>query len=69
MRVGGIGDAAIIKVVTNMIAAVSIQVLSEALAMVKKAGLPADALAAALEHNAAKSGTMSADRPLGAAIW
>jgi 3-hydroxyisobutyrate dehydrogenase-like beta-hydroxyacid dehydrogenase len=63
VRVGGVGDAAIIKVVTNMIAAVSIQALAEALALVKKAGLPPDTLAAALEHNAARSGTMDLKLP------
>ncbi|MHA3771598.1 NAD-binding protein [Verrucomicrobiota bacterium sgz303538] len=63
VRIGGIGDAATIKVVTNMISAVSIQALSEALAIVQKAGLPPDTLAAALEHNAARSGTMELKLP------
>lgn len=63
VRVGAVGDAAIIKVVTNQIAAVSIQVLAEALATVRKAGLPAEALAAALEHNACRSGTMDLKLP------
>src|SRR5580765_4544126 len=58
VRTGGIGDAALIKVVTNQIAAVSIQVLAEALAIVRKAGVPPEVFAAALEQNAARSGTM-----------
>ena len=63
VRVGGIGDAATIKVVTNLISAASVQVLSEALAIVSRAGLPPDALAAALEHNAAKSGVIELKLP------
>jgi 3-hydroxyisobutyrate dehydrogenase-like beta-hydroxyacid dehydrogenase len=63
VRVGGIGDAATIKVVTNLISAASVQVLSEALALVSSAGLPPEALAAALEHNAAKSGVIELKLP------
>ena len=63
VRIGEAGDAALIKVVTNQIAAVSIQVLAEALATVRKAGLPAEALAAALEHNGCRSGTMDLKLP------
>jgi 3-hydroxyisobutyrate dehydrogenase-like beta-hydroxyacid dehydrogenase len=63
VRAGGIGDAALLKVVTNQIAAVSIQALAEALAIVRKAGLPAEALSAALEHNACRSGTMDLKLP------
>jgi len=63
IRAGGIGDAALLKVVTNQIAAVSIQVLAEALAIVRKAGLPPEALAAVLEHNACRSGTMDLKLP------
>lgn len=63
VRVGGIGDAATIKVVTNLISAASVQVLSEALALVSRAGLPPEALAAALEHNAARSGVMDLKLP------
>jgi len=63
VRVGEIGDAAIVKVVTNMIAAVSIQTLAEALAIVSKAGLEPDVLAAALEQNACRSGTMELKLP------
>ncbi len=63
VRAGAIGDAALLKVVTNQIAAVSIQVLAEALAIVRKAGLPAEALAAALEQNGCRSGTMDLKLP------
>jgi 3-hydroxyisobutyrate dehydrogenase-like beta-hydroxyacid dehydrogenase len=63
VRIGEIGHAATVKVVTNMIAAVSTQTLGEALAIVQKAGLDPEVLAAALEHNACRSGTMDMKLP------
>jgi 3-hydroxyisobutyrate dehydrogenase-like beta-hydroxyacid dehydrogenase len=63
VRTGGVGDAALIKVVTNQIAAVSIQVLAEALAIVRKAGVPPEVFASALEYNACRSGTMDLKLP------
>jgi 3-hydroxyisobutyrate dehydrogenase-like beta-hydroxyacid dehydrogenase len=63
VRAGGIGDAALLKVVTNQIAAVSIQAVAEALAIVRKAGLPPEALSAVLEHNGCRSGTMDLKLP------
>ena len=63
VRIGGVGHAATLKVVTNMIAAVSIQTLGEALAIVQKAGLDPEVLAAALEQNACRSGTMDMKLP------
>ena len=64
VRIGAIGHAATIKVVTNMIAAVSIQTLAEALAIVQKAGIDPELLAAALEQNAARSGTTDLKLPM-----
>ena len=64
VRIGAIGHAATIKVVTNMIAAVSIQTLAEALAIVQKAGIDPEVLGAALEQNAARSGTMDLKLPM-----
>ena len=63
VRIGGVGHAATLKVVTNMIAAVSIQTLGEALAIVQKAGLDPEVLAAALEQNACRSATMDLKLP------
>lgn len=63
VRIGSVGQAAIIKVVTNMIAAVSIQTLAEALAIVQKSGLLPEVLGTALEHNACRSGTMELKLP------
>lgn len=56
VRIGKVGDAATIKVVTNLLGAVSTQVLAEALAIVKAAGIAPEMLAAALEHHGARSG-------------
>ncbi len=63
VRIGAVGDAAIVKVVTNMISAVSIQALAEALAIVRKAGLPDEVLSAALEQNACRSQAMEMKLP------
>jgi len=63
VQIGDIGHAAIVKVVTNMIAAVSIQTLAEALALAKKAGVDPEMFAAALEQNACRSGTMGLKLP------
>lgn len=61
--IGKMGDAAVVKIVTNMIAAASIQALSEALALVRAAGLDPEALSVALEQNACRSGTMDLKLP------
>ncbi len=63
VRIGDIGDASIVKVATNMISAASVQVLSEVLALVRKAGLSDEALAAAIEHNACRSGVLDLKLP------
>jgi 3-hydroxyisobutyrate dehydrogenase-like beta-hydroxyacid dehydrogenase len=63
IRIGAIGHAATIKVVTNMLSAVSIQTLAEALAIVKKSGIEPEVFAAALEQNACRSGAMDLKLP------
>jgi 3-hydroxyisobutyrate dehydrogenase-like beta-hydroxyacid dehydrogenase len=63
VRIGEIGQAAVVKVVTNMIAAVSVQTLAEALAIVRKSGVRPEALTAALEQNACRSGTIALKLP------
>ena len=57
VKIGKIGDAAIIKVATNMISAVTVQTLVEAYAIVKESGIDPKALRDALENNAIRSGT------------
>lgn len=51
LYIGGIGDAAVIKIATNMISATTVQVLAEAHAITTAAGIDPDKLAEALEHN------------------
>jgi 3-hydroxyisobutyrate dehydrogenase-like beta-hydroxyacid dehydrogenase len=63
VRMGNVGDAALVKVATNMISAVSIQALSEALALVEKSGIPPQFLASALEFNGCRSGVMELKLP------
>lgn len=58
VRVGAIGQASVIKLVTNMISAASVQTLAEALAMVYRTGMDGHVLLDALEHNAARSGVI-----------
>ena len=63
LRCGRVGDASTLKVATNLITAVTTQTLAEALAIVKAAGIPGEALSAALEHNACKSGVIDLKLP------
>ena len=63
IRMGEVGHAATIKVVTNMISAVTAQVLSEALSIVRKAGLQPELLTAAIELNACRSGVIDLKLP------
>jgi len=63
VRIGEVGHAASVKVVTNMISAVTTQVLAEALSIIQKAGLEPEVLAAAIEHNACRSGVIDLKMP------
>ena len=63
VQIGGIGHASTVKVVTNMISAVTAQTLAEALAIVQKAGLDPEVLGLAIEHNACRSGVIEAKLP------
>jgi 3-hydroxyisobutyrate dehydrogenase-like beta-hydroxyacid dehydrogenase len=63
VRIGEVGHAATVKVVTNMISAVTAQVLAEALSIVQKAGLEPEVLAAAIEQNACRSGMIDLKLP------
>jgi len=55
VKIGKIGDAATVKVATNMIAAVTVQTLAEAYAIVKGSGIEPSALAEALKVHGARS--------------
>ena len=63
IRCGETGHAAVLKVATNMITAVTTQTLAEALALVMKAGLSPATFAAAVENNACRSGTTDIKLP------
>ena len=57
LRVGGVGDASVLKIATNMLTAATVQTLSEALALVRAAGIDGQRLVDALEFNGTRSGT------------
>jgi len=56
VKIGKIGDAAVIKVATNMISAVTVQTLAEAYAIVKDSGIEPQTLMEALKHHGVRSG-------------
>jgi 3-hydroxyisobutyrate dehydrogenase-like beta-hydroxyacid dehydrogenase len=63
VRIGEVGHAAVIKVVTNLISAATVQTLAEVLAIVKHAGIRPQALAEAIEHNAMRSALIDLKLP------
>lgn len=63
VKIGDIGHASTMKVVTNMISAVTTQTLAEALAIVQKSGLTAEALGLAIAHNGCRSGLIEMKLP------
>jgi 3-hydroxyisobutyrate dehydrogenase-like beta-hydroxyacid dehydrogenase len=63
VKIGKIGDAAVVKVATNMISAVTVQTLAEAYAIVKGSGIDPVALSEALKYHAVRSGITDAKLP------
>ncbi len=63
VKIGKVGQAAVVKVVTNMISAASVQVLAESLAIVRGAGIAPEVLATAIEQNAMRSGVTDLKLP------
>lgn len=61
--IGAVGQAAVVKVVTNLISAATVQMLAESLAIVHKAGISSEALRAAIEPNAMRSGLIDLKLP------
>jgi 3-hydroxyisobutyrate dehydrogenase len=53
---GGVGDATVIKIATNLVSAIAVEALSEALGVVTAHGVGAEQFLAAMEHNANSSG-------------
>ena len=61
--IGKVGEAALVKVVTNVMAASAIETLVEVLALLKAAGLPPEILAPALENHGIRSGLIDLKLP------
>lgn len=55
LYLGEIGEATLLKIITNMITASTVEVLAEALALTRANGIDPDKLAQALAHNACGS--------------
>lgn len=56
LPMGRVGDATIIKIATNLVSAVAVEALAEALGVIRAHGIAADRFLAAMEHNANSSG-------------
>lgn len=54
--IGRVGDATVIKIATNLVSAIAVEALSEALGVVTAHGISAATFLAAMEHNANSSG-------------
>ncbi len=63
LHVGGIGDASVLKIATNLLTASTVQTLAEMLALVRAAGIDGSKLVEALENNASRSGTSDLKLP------
>ncbi len=63
LHVGAVGEASVIKIATNMLTAATVQTLSEALALVRSAGIDGQRLADALEFNGTRSVTSDLKLP------
>ncbi len=63
LHVGGVGDASVLKIATNMLTAATVQTLSESLALVRAAGIDGQRLVDALEFNGSRSGTSDMKLP------
>ena len=59
-----IGDATVMKVATNLITAATAQVVAEALALVRKAGLSTELFSRAMKSNASNSTTVEMKAPM-----
>lgn len=63
VKIGEIGQAALVKVVTNVLAAATVEALAETLAIVKAAGIAPEIMTAALEHHGVRSGIIDLKLP------
>ena len=60
---GDIGTATVLKIATNMVSAVTVQALAEALGVVESAGVPLEMFRVAMENNANCSGLVRMKLP------
>ncbi len=63
VKIGAVGEAAVIKVVTNVLSAATVEVLAEMVAVVKKAGIAPEMLQKALERHGIRSGIIDLKLP------
>jgi 3-hydroxyisobutyrate dehydrogenase-like beta-hydroxyacid dehydrogenase len=63
LHCGGVGSATVVKLATNLISAVSVQAMAEALAIATSHGIPADRLIEAVSLNASASVLASMKMP------
>ena len=63
LSIGEVGQATIIKIVTNMVTAASVQAAAEAMALVQASGLPLEKFAEAMKGNASNSKTLDLKLP------
>ncbi len=64
VKIGEIGAAATVKIATNMMGAVAVQSVAEALALLKGSGIDPEILVAALEHHGARSPLVDLKLPI-----
>ena len=64
VRIGAIGEAALVKVLSNVLSAATIQVLAESLAVLKAEGVNPAVMTAALEHHGIRSGMSDLKLPM-----
>ncbi len=56
LPVGGVGQATVLKIATNMISATTVEILSEAMGVVTAHGVSLESFASAMDNNACSSG-------------
>ncbi len=64
IMIGKIGDASVMKVATNIVTAATAQIAAEALALVRRSGIPPELFAQAMNYNASNSATLEMKLPL-----
>lgn len=63
LPLGGVGDAMVLKIVTNLVSSITMKAIAEAAAITASQGIPLEQLLAALEANANYSGLIGMKLP------